>query len=130
MKGNSERKLSGRKLLTVLLMIVISLLTLEALSVFSFILTPLSVMESFRMIFGIIYVLFLPGFVLSFVIFRPANETDWIERIVLSLALSIAVVPLIVFYLYSAGISISQLNVSLTILGIVSISGIILCLRR
>jgi len=46
----------------------------------------------------------------------------WIERIALSFALSIAVVPLVVFYLNLIGVKINLLNSFLTILGIIAVS--------
>ncbi len=83
----------------------------------------LTYIESFRIVFGSIYVLFLPGFVLSFAFF-PAREKsiDVIERIALSFALSIAVVPLVVFYLNLIGVKINLINSFFTILGIIIIS--------
>ncbi|MBS3088392.1 DUF1616 domain-containing protein [Candidatus Pacearchaeota archaeon] len=88
--------------------------------------------ESFRIVFGSVYVLFLPGFILTFVFFPRTKEfdskekengaIDWIERIALSFALSIAIVPLAVFYLNLIGVKINLLNSFLTILGIIAIS--------
>ncbi|MDO8623685.1 MAG: DUF1616 domain-containing protein, partial [archaeon] len=57
------------------------------------------------------------------------NSIDWIERIALSFALSIAIVPLAVFYLNLIGVKINLLNSFLTILGIIIISAIILRFR-
>lgn len=54
--------------------------------------------EVFRIVFGSFYVLFLPGFAWSWVFFGR-DEIDWIERIALSFGLSIALVPLTVFWL-------------------------------
>ncbi|MFH0752294.1 MAG: DUF1616 domain-containing protein [archaeon] len=48
---------------------------------------------------------------------------DVIERTALSFALSIAVVPLMVFYLNLIGLKIIALNSSLVVLGIVVIAG-------
>ena len=89
-------------------------------------------LESFRIVFGSVYVLFLPGFVLSYLFFPKTREfdskvkengtIDWIERIALSFALSIAVVPLVVFYLNLIGVKINLLNSFFTILGILIIS--------
>jgi len=94
--------------------------------------SSLGMLEAFRIVFGSAYVLFLPGFVLSFVFFPKTKEfdskdkekgaIDWIERIALSFALSIAVVPLAVFYLNLIGVKINLLNSFLTILGILIIS--------
>lgn len=112
-------------LLVILLLSVITI----ALNFF----TSLAMLESLRIVFGSIYVLFLPGFILSYVFFPKTKEfdsknkdnerekgaVDWIERIALSFALSIAIVPLAVFYLNLIGVKINLLNSSLTILGII-----------
>ena len=93
--------------------------------------SELGYLESFRIVFGSIFVLFLPGFVLTYVFFPKTKEfdekredkgaIDWIERIALSFALSIAVVPLVVFYLNLIGVRINLINSSLTILGIIAV---------
>lgn len=70
--------------------------------------------QSFRIVFGSVYVLFLPGLALSFVFFNK-KEIDFIERIALSFALSIAVVPLLVFYLNLLGMKINLVNSTLVI---------------
>jgi uncharacterized membrane protein len=97
-------------------------------------------LASLRIVYGSVYVLFLPGFLISYIFFpktRPFDEEekekgsiDWIERIALSFALSIAIVPLAVFYLNLIGLKINLLNSFLTILGILIISLVILILRR
>lgn len=101
--------------------------------------SSLSLLESVRIVFGSVYVLFLPGFIMSYIFFpktkteektisdHETNKTndhciDFIERIALSFALSIAVVPLAVFYLNLLGMKINLLNSFLTILGIIIIS--------
>jgi len=109
-------------LIVLVLMIVISL----GLGLF----TSLGILESFRIVFGSVYVLFLPGFIISFIFFGKTKEfdskeeegIDWIERIALSFALSIAIVPLAVFYLNLVGVRINLLNSFLTILGIIIVS--------
>ena len=109
-----------------------SVLVLTALSIVLGVFTNLGYLESFRIVFGSVYVLFLPGFIMSFIFFTKTKEfdskdkedgaIDWIERIALSFALSIAIVPLAVFYLNLVGVRINLLNSSLTILGIILIS--------
>jgi hypothetical protein len=74
-------------------------------------------MQGFRIVFGSVYVLFLPGLIVSFLFFA-GKEIDILERIALSFALSIAVVPLVVFYLNLTGLIINAVNVSLVILAI------------
>ncbi len=86
-------------------------------------------LASFRIVFGSVYVLFLPGFIISFIFF-PKKDIDWIERIALSFALSIAIVPLVVFYLNLIGIKINLLNTSLIIAGIIAVSLLILKWRK
>jgi uncharacterized membrane protein len=69
-------------------------------------------------IFASIFVLFLPGAVLSFVFFEW-GKIDLIERLALSFALSIAVVPLIAFYANLMGIPIRRESVFVEVLLIV-----------
>jgi len=78
----------------------------------------LGIQESFRIVFGSVYILFLPGLVLTFAFFRE-KEIDIIERIALSFALSIAVVPLLVFYLNLIGMKIDVINIVLVVVIIV-----------
>ena len=91
----------------------------------------ISLLESLRIFFGSVYVLFVPGYVISYIFF-PKNKyfdsedkegaIDWLERIALSFALSIAIVPLVVFYLNLAGVRISALNSAIIILVIILVS--------
>lgn len=80
------------------------------------------------MVAAAVYVLFLPGFVLTFVFFRR-GAVDMIERLALSFALSIAVVPLVAFYLNLVGVRLSRLNVIIEVLLIMALSGIFIVLR-
>ncbi len=89
------------------------------------------ILDSLRIVFGSVYVLFLPGYFLTFLFFPKKEEEkiDSIERIALSFALSIAVVPLIIFYLNLIGMKINVLNTSITILVIIILT-LILCIYR
>ncbi|MDP4012029.1 MAG: DUF1616 domain-containing protein [Candidatus Nanoarchaeia archaeon] len=79
----------------------------------------LTLVESLRVVFGAFYILFLPGFIIVYFFFK---DRDIIEKIALSFALSIAIVPLIVFYLnYLFKIKITAFNVFLTVLAIIGI---------
>ena len=112
--------------------ILISIVSLLVISIAISIFITQTFFSSFRIIFGSIYVLFLPGFILSYLFFpktkpfdtkeKIKGSIDWIERIALSFALSIAIVPLAVFYLNLIGVKISLLNSFLTILGIIAVS--------
>jgi uncharacterized membrane protein len=52
-----------------------------------------------------VYLLFLPGFTVSFLLFAR-GAIDIIERVALSFAVSVTIVPLLVFYLNLLGIKI------------------------
>jgi uncharacterized membrane protein len=56
-------------------------------------------------VLGAFYILFLPGFAVSFLFFAR-GAIDIIERVALSFALSVAVVPLLAFYLNLIGVKI------------------------
>ena len=73
-------------------------------------------------VIGAVYVLFVPGWVLSFAFFRR-GRVDVIERVALSFALSIAVVPLVAFYLNLLGVRISRVNVVLEVAAITAAAG-------
>lgn len=76
----------------------------------------IDILEIIKIISGSVFVLLLPGFVWSFVFFAR-EEIDWIERVALSFGLSIALVPMIVFWLnYFLGIKINIVNVSIVVL--------------
>lgn len=107
---------------------IVAIIALSIISIILRLATALTITEALRITFGSVFVLFLPGFVISFIFFQK-GKIDWIERVALSFALSIAVVPLAVFYLNLAGMRISLLSSSLTVLGIVAVSGIVLWLK-
>jgi hypothetical protein len=81
-------------------------------------------LSAFRVVFGAVFVLFVPGFSLSYAFFG-SKEIDVLERIALSFALSIAVVPLIVFYLNLAGMRISALSVSIVVVFVTALGYVV-----
>jgi len=82
----------------------------------------MSVLEGFRIFFGLVFILFVPGFAWSYVFFARRN-IDWIERVTLSVGLSIAVVPLTVFWLnWIFDVKITLLNTSLIVCGLTGIA--------
>jgi uncharacterized membrane protein len=72
---------------------------------------------------GAIYILFLPGLALSFILFGR-GKIDAIERIALSFALSVAVVPLLGFYLNLVGVKIKFWSVFLETLAVTVVSAV------
>jgi len=113
---------------TILKIVLIILLTLFILSLVILFFSKLDLISSFRIVFGSVYVLFLPGFLISYLFFPKTSELekkgsiDWIERIALSFALSIAVVPLFIFYLNLLGLKITALNSVIVVLIIILLS--------
>ena len=94
---------------------ILSIISLILLLIFS----SMSLIEILRIVYGTIFVLFLPGFVITFSFFTK-EEVDILEKIALSFALSIAIIPLITFYLnFIFDVKINALNIVLTIVGII-----------
>ena len=86
----------------------------------------MGVIELLRIIFGSVFILFLPGLAWSFVFFKK-GDIDAIERIALSFGLSIALVPLVVFWLnWLLKIKINIVNVTAVILGLIGCALIVL----
>jgi len=90
----------------------------------------MGIIKLLRIIFGFVFVLFLPGLAWSFVFFKK-GEIDVIERIALSFRLSIVLVPLVVFWLnWLLKIRINIVNVTAVILGLISCALIVLLKMR
>jgi uncharacterized membrane protein len=71
------------------------LITIGVMLLISVVLAVLTqdIPRSFLAVFGLVYMLFVPGYIFTFAFF---DEEDLIERITMSVALSIAFVPLVV----------------------------------
>lgn len=71
-----------------------------------------------KSILGVVYCFFLPGFLLSLYVFKK-NELDFLERIGISVGLSVlTIIPVLsLFYpiLLPIGIKVSEINVFLSI---------------
>ena len=78
-------------------------------------------MQILLIIFALLFTLFLPGFLWSFVFFEK-NKIDDIERLAFSFALSVAIVPLVIFYTNIAGVSITMVTVITQIIVIILIA--------
>ena len=86
------------------------------------------VVPGFRALLGIIIVFFLPGFAWTLVFFRGINV---LERVILSIGLSIAIVALSILALHKAlGMAITGLNSLLVILLVTIIPLAIYYLKR
>ncbi len=89
----------------------------------------LSFVESLRLVFGTAFLLIVPGLVWSFVIWN-SNTIKLFERALFSIALSIFLVPLIVFLFNKTGLSINALNVFIECSGVVVIGLLIIFLQK
>lgn len=85
--------------------------------------------QSFRIIFSSVYLLFIPGFIWSFVLWKQ-NELDVIERYTLSLVLSIAFVPLFIYLLNKVGFKINLINSFFEILVLILFAAVILIIKK
>ena len=110
-------KLEKKEIRNYLITIGVLFLLALALTLFDY-----NLWTTIRAVFGSVLVLFVPGFVIVKLYFK---EIDIIERIALSFALSIAIVPLTVFYLNKLGMRINTLNSFLSIIGIISVSFVV-----
>lgn len=88
----------------------------------------MDILNSINIIIAGVYVLFLPGFAISFIFFER-DKIEWIERVALSFALSISVIPLITFYANLLGFSISKQSVILEVLIVLLLSVVILYIK-
>ncbi len=83
-----------------------------------------------RIIFGSMFVLFVPGFAWSYVFFNR-GKIDWVERVALSFGLSIALVPLVVFWFnWVFHVEISLINTWIIVSGITIVAIIWLYARK
>jgi uncharacterized membrane protein len=90
----------------------------------------MAVLDGLRIFFSAIFILFLPGFAWSFVFFAK-REIDWVERIALSFGLSIAIVPLTVFWLnWIFDVRITLLNTCLIVCALIVVPTAYLLVRR
>ena len=90
----------------------------------------MSILEGLRIFFGSVFILFVPGFAWSYVFFARKN-IDWIERVALSFGLSIALVPLTIFWLnWLFKMKITLVNTSLAVCGLMAIAGVCILINR
>jgi uncharacterized membrane protein len=90
----------------------------------------MGILDGMRLFFGGLFVIFVPGFAFSYIFFARKN-IDWIERIALSFGLSIALVPLCVFWLnWLFNIKVNLLNVALTVCGLIIIAIVYIFAKR
>ena len=107
-----------RKKIKIWILVLASLFLIAIALSFS----SLSFLSSLRIVFGSLFVLFLPGYIITELFLE---RKDIVETIALSFALSIAIVPLTIFYLNKLGMKITTITSILTILGVLVIAYIV-----
>ncbi len=106
--------------------IINALLVLAGLIVVALILgIQLGLSQSFRLVFGSVFMLFLPGFIMTWILWSKETISS-LERFILSLTFSIAIVPLVIFLLNKTGILITSINIIIIVTGILLIGSTIL----
>jgi uncharacterized membrane protein len=87
-------------------------------------------LDGLKIFFGTIFILFVPGFVWSFV-FVFKREIDWLERIVLSFGLSIAMVSLSILWLnWLFHVRMTLLNISIIVCALIVMPTVYILIRR
>jgi uncharacterized membrane protein len=87
-------------------------------------------LEALRIFLGTVFVLFVPGLAWSYVFFAR-KKIDWIERVALSFGLSIALVPIAVFWLsWLFQMKVNLLSISATVVGLTVLAMVYLFTRR
>ncbi len=84
--------------------------------------------KAFYFTFGSFYMIFLPGYIFSFIFYKEKEITIW-ERIMLSFGLTIIIVPLIIYLLYLGGMELNLQNSSLVTLVLILISIFIIIIQ-
>jgi uncharacterized membrane protein len=76
-------------------------------------------LDLLRAVFGFVYVLFIPGFVATWALFPARAEISDVERLALSMGLSIALSTIPVMALNYAGVPVNSVNAFLIILAVI-----------
>jgi LPXTG-motif cell wall-anchored protein len=90
----------------------------------------MNIVDILRLVFGGAFVLVTPGLAWSYVFFAR-KEIDWIERTALSLGLSLALVPIAVFWLnwiFHTGVT--EVKTLVTVAGLVLLAAGLIIVRR
>jgi len=88
------------------------------------------ILQAIRAIIGLFYILFMPGFTATWVVFPRKKEIDWVERINLSLVLSLVLSVMPVMFLnFWPGIPVKTITVFFIVLVVTVIFGILAVIR-
>lgn len=101
-----------------------------SLSALFFVFVPIVNETPLRVVFGLPLILVLPGYVLIALLFPRSDDLSWIERFTLSIGLSLAITPLIGFFLNFSPWGFQLLPVLFSLAGLTLLLAILAALRR
>ena len=84
----------------------------------------------FRYIFGFVFVAFLPGYCLVNILFMNRNKLDFVEELVLSVALSFGLDGLVGLFLGLSPIGINFASITISLSAVVLVFAVIVFIRR
>lgn len=87
----------------------------------------MNLLHTFIIIVVVVFVLFLPGAAISLSILK---RVSFIERIFLSIAISLAIVPLLVFFLSLVGVPINKESIIIEVLLLILIGLLLYFLKK
>ena len=84
----------------------------------------------FRYVFGFVFVAFLPGYCLVNILFMNRNKLDFVEEIVLSVALSFGLDGLVGLFLGLSPIGINFTSITISLSVLVLVFAVVVFVRR
>lgn len=84
--------------------------------------------QSVRIVAGFLFVFVLPGYVWSYLIWR--SDLPWVERVILSLLISVVGIPMLVYFLNRAGVPLTGLAVFVETLVVIMIGFFLLRMMK
>jgi len=84
----------------------------------------------FRYVFGFVFVAFLPGYCLVNILFMNRNRLDFVEEIVLSVALSFGLDGLVGLFLGLSPIGINFTSITISLSVLVLVFAVVVFVRR
>jgi len=89
-----------------------------------------SLLAVFRYVFGFVFVAFLPGYCLVNILFMNRNKLDFVEEIVLSVALSFGLDGLVGLFLGLSPIGINFTSITISLSVLVLVFAVVVFVRR
>ena len=84
----------------------------------------------FRYVFGFVFVAFLPGYCLVNILFMNRNKLDFVEELVLSVALSFGLDGLVGLFLGLSPIGINFTSITISLSAVVLVFAVVVFIRR